>query len=206
MNRWRAEATAALRRKFGLGPLAPALRAHCGIAFADFREKGRTATEITAGVELAKRFTDTLQASVGAEWLEADARHRPFDVRNHRISADASWDLSERWRLGLGGGRTWGEVTANANPVRWSGATGGALGTGIASYYNSLAWEVSDTFGQNWVAYKIDGHGDFWSAMLSPALGDATSIPLRYEHVRWVNGAGIAYVSAFWSVSIVHRF
>lgn len=99
-----------------------------------------------------------------------------------------------------------GEVTANAEWDVWWTAISGGFGPRIQDYYNRTAWQVTNTFGKGWVAYRVNCAADFTWVQLSYALDDNTSIPLRLEHVTVINRAAVRYDSNLVSLNIVHRF
>lgn len=206
LDTFTAGAQATLRYKFGLGPLAPVLQFNAGLTGAATRERGRSGWKADAGVRLAKRFTENWRVAAGMDWEEFFARRKPFDVTNHRAVLDTTWDITDRWQVNLGGARLWGQLTANAAPAVWAQAIGGGLGPVVFNTYNRLAWEVTDTYGPGWVAYRINCHADLWWVELAPALTERTSLALRYEFVKVINEIDIRYDSAFWSVSVVHQF
>ena len=82
----------------------------------------------------------------------------------------------------------------------------GAFGPTIQSYYASIPWHVTNTYGAGWVAYRVDARADQWWIGLAPAIGDNSSLPLRYERTEVTNRVGVRYVSEIWSLAFVHRF
>ncbi|MFI5356667.1 MAG: hypothetical protein ACHQ4G_04965 [Opitutales bacterium] len=195
-----------LRRKFGLGAYAPVLEWTGGASGVTFREHGRSGTQAETGLRLAKRLSEDWRISVEGDWEQFSANQPPFDTHDHRVQADATWDVTERWQAGFGGARLWGQKTANAAWAVYGQALGGAFGPAVQQYYRAIPWEPSNTFGPGWVAYRVDCRVDMWWVSLGPALSANTSLPLRYESVHLVNAVGIRYNSEFWSLSLVHRF
>lgn len=207
LDRISARGSLFLRRKFGLGPYAPILQLDANLQGEAAHETVRSGWQYAAGAQLSRRFNEAWRATGGAGWTRFIARHEPFDVQSRRLFLETSWDFLERWQITLGGARQWGEFTANAAGAVWSQALGGGLGPVIFNHYNTLAWEVTDTFGPGWVAYRIrDSRADQWWLELAPALTSRTTLAMRYESVRVTNGIGIRYDSAFWTMSLVHRF
>jgi hypothetical protein len=195
-----------LKRKFGLGPFAPVLTFSGRAARYDFHEAGRSNWKVGSSVTLGQRLTDTWRVEAGGRWDEDYAKAHPFDVRNRRLSLETTWDVRDGWQLNAGGARLWGELTANSNEDVFQHALDGSLGPVVANYYHSIPVEHSTAFDTDWVAYRIDCHADLWWLGLNIALGENTSLPLRYDAVRVVNRAHVGYNSEFWSLSIVHRF
>jgi hypothetical protein len=196
-----------LRRKFGLGPYVPVLQLEASIHGESARESGRSGWQPAAGLRLSRRFTESWRASGGAGWTHFIAAHEPFDVQSRRLFLETSLDLASRWQVTLGAAREQGEFTANASGAVWSQALGGGQGPAILNHYRTLAWEVSHTFGPGWVAYRIrDSRADQWWLEIAPALTDRTTLAMRYAAVRVINALGIDYDSAFWTLSLAHRF
>lgn len=202
----RAGLSAELRHKFGLGALAPVLHLAATTAQAEVNERGRSGTQLQGSVRLSKRLGSAWRVAAGAEWTRYYARHAPFDVRHRQVFAEAAWDVTSRWQLSAGATRLQGQLTANAAGPVYAAALAGAFGPAIQGYYNAIPWHVTNTYGPGWVAYRVDADADLWWAALAPALGERTSLPLRYERAEVVNRVGVRYVSEFWSLGIVHRF
>lgn len=207
LNHVAGTGTLKLQRKFGLGAFAPVLQINSALAIARFDETRRSGWQYTGGIGLSKRLTEILSVSANAAVDEYFAQRPVYDVSTRKITLEGDWDITSRWRLSLGGSRTWGQYVANADPAIWPLAIGGQLGPVIETHYNTLAWEVTDSFGPGWVAYRNrDSHADAWWAELSPALTDRTSLSLRYEFVRITNAVGIKYNSAYWTAGVTHQF
>lgn len=206
LDSWRGTAGAGLRRKFGLGPLAPVVEFNLATARQGFRESGRSGWELSGGVSAAKRFTDAWRAALSAEWLQYWATGAPFDIRHHRLTLDTTWDVTDRWQVGAGAGRLSGQLTANAAGPIYASALAGGFGPAIQGYYRAIPWRTTHTYGPNWVAYRVDVDADFWWLSLSPALTDRTSLPIRLEEYEVVNRVGVRYKTRLFSASLVHRF
>jgi len=195
-----------VRRKFGLGPFAPALDVWGQAARYDLHERDRSAWRVDGGLSLSQRLTETWRASVSGQWNEDYARGHIFDIVNRRISLETTWQALERIQLSAGASRLWGQLTANANEFVYYSALGGGFGPKVAHYYGTIPWAESTAFGDDWVAYRIDCRADLCWLGASIALGENTSLSPRYESARVVNRADVTYRSAFWSLSLVHRF
>lgn len=195
-----------LRRKFGLGPLAPvlALQTEAGGGLA--RETARNAWTTTARLTASKRLDDAWRVAVTGEWSDRNANQAVFSRVNRGLSAEVSWDVTDLWQLDAGACRQWGEQEANASWTTWGAAMAGVAGPALADYYARIPWRMSDTFGSGWVAYRVDGRTDLWWLALAPAIAPNTSLPLRYDHVDVHGSAGSRYVSHQFSLSVVHRF
>ena len=206
LDRVHAGARFDLHRKFGLGPFAPVLTFNGGATRYELHEPGRSNWKTEAGVNLSQRLTETWRASAGGSWEEDYARDKPFDIRNRRVTVETTWDLTDHVQLSGGASRLWGELTANANQDIYARSLAGGFGPIVRDYYNTLPYEHSTAYGDDWVAYRIGGRADIWWLGATIALGENTSLPLRHESVKVINRANVSYRSEFWSLSIVHRF
>lgn len=202
----RGGAAATLRRKFGLGPLAPVVEITAGATRESVAEGGRSGWEMTGSIRVAKRFTESWRASLEGARSQYDAARHPFDVRQKRITFETTWDVDEHWQIGFGKGRAWGELTADAAWPIYGQALGGVFGPAIRDYYRAIPWEVTNTYGPGWVAYRVNARTDFWWLSLSPALADHTSLPLRFEEYSVVNRVGVHYKTRILSLSLIHRY
>lgn len=201
-----ANARLTLRRKFGLGPMAPVVDLSAGVARVAFRESGRSGWRSHASLSVSKRLTPEWRIGASGSWEKFDASHTTFDIQHRRLAIETHWEVSERWTLGAGAARQWGRLVANASGSIWSQAISGGFGPVVNSYYNRIPWEVSHTFGPGWVAYRVDNTADFWWTEASFALSERTRVPLRYESGRVVNRIGIRYDSSLVTVGVLHRF
>jgi hypothetical protein len=199
--------TLTLRRKFGLGPYAPRLELAGTLSGRVFRESGRSGWQPDLTLRFAQRLAGGWQGAAGAGWTHFVAQAKPYDVQTRRLFAETSYAVNDRWQVGAGASRQWGEFTANAAGAIWAQAIGGGLGPVIFNHYNTLAWAVTDSYGPGWVAYRIrDSRADAWWAEVAPALSDRTTLALRYGAVRVVNAIGIKYDTTAWTVRLAHRF
>ena len=195
-----------LRKKFGLGPLAPVAEAGLALGRTEFNESGRSGWRSEGTLSLGKRITETWRVTASASWESYSAVRAPFDTHQRRLGLETAWDVTDRWRLGAGGSRLHGQLTANAAWFVWSQAISGGFGPVVNTYYNSIPWAVTDTFGPGWVAYRVDCRADFLWGETSFAWSDDTRITLRRESVKVINRIGIRYDSEIWSLGFVHRF
>jgi hypothetical protein len=206
LDRTALGARASVRRKFGLGPLAPVLEAGFAVARHDFREEGRSAWRQEGGLALAKRLNESWRLAASATWDSVAARRAPFDTHGLRLAIDATWDVAERWRLAAGAARYDGQVVANAAGPVWAAALADGFGPRIGAYYRSTPWETTGTFGPGWVAYRVDADANFLWTEASFLLGDRTRAVLRLETVRVVNVVDVRYDTEIWSLALAHRF
>jgi hypothetical protein len=201
-----AGATVQLRKKFGLGAFAPVLTTEVALQRHDARIAGDDGWLASGALRFSQRFTETWRASLTGDWQQHYASHATFDTRHHRVLGTLTWDLTDRWQLTYGRGSLWGDFIANASWGVWGRALAGLLSPTIAAYYNTISWEVTDSYGPGWVSYRVTGRSDFWWLELAPALGPNTSLPLRYESTYTVNRVGVHYRQDLWTLGLLHRF
>ena len=201
-----AGATVQLRKKFGLGALAPVLSTEVGLQRRDANIAADNSWIASGAVRFSKRFNDEWRASLTGDWQQHYASHSTFDVRHHRLLGSVAWDITDRWQVTAGYGSLWGDFVANASGAVWARALAGLITPEIGKLYPTLSWEVTDSYGLGWVSYRAKGRSDFWWLELSPALGPNTSLPLRYETSYTKNFVGVYYKQDLWSVGVMHRF
>ena len=201
-----AGARAQLRWKFGLGAYAPVLTTELALARREARLSGDTGWLATGAVRLSQRFTDSWRASLTGDWSQHYAAHAPFDVRHHRLLGSVTYDLNATWQLTYGRGSLFGDFTANASALVWWRALNGLISPALGQYYNTVAYETTDSYGPGWVTYRVTGRSDFWWLELAPALGRNTTLPLRYESTYTVNRVGVHYRQDLWTLGLLHRF
>ena len=198
--------TGELRKKFGLGPMAPILTATGSITGKSARMSGNDGWTVTGALNASKRITEAWRLSATADWHNHYADSATFDVRYQRIFGELFWDITDRWQVSYGYGRFWGDFTANASPIIWPRAIGGLLGPAISNYYNAMPWEVTDSYGPGWVTYRVYGKSRLWWLQVSPAFTDRTSLSLRYDSVFTVNKVNVKYRTDKWTLSLLHNF
>lgn len=195
-----------LQRKFGLGPLAPVLQLETTLTYKAARLEADRGWTAGASLRLGKRFTPSLQAGLSGQWLEHDARSATFDLNQHSVSVDASWDINEHWSLTGSAGRLGGDIVASAAWSVWSQAISGGFGPKVFNYYTSRPWEVSNLYGSGWVSYNVEAQVDLWSLAASYTISEHTTAEFRYRSAFVVNKIGIRYPQESWGLSVVHRF
>lgn len=195
-----------LQHKFGLGPLAPMLQFNAAYNYKAARFAGDRGWTAEGGVRLAKRLLPTLKVAASSQWLEHYAAISTFDVQQHTLSGEVSWDIAAHWRLSGTVGRLRGTIVANAAGPTWASALGGGIGPTIANYYNSIPWTVTELYGPRWVSYNVAARGDLWSLALACALTEHSTLELRASRAFVVNHAGISYPTDSWGLGLLHRF
>lgn len=197
---------AQLQYKFGLGPLAPVVQASAGISAREARIAGDDGYSPSASLGLAKRFTETWRARVEGDWQQHYAASEAFDTHSQRLIGELAWDFHPSWRLTYGYGRQWADFTATASEGVWSRAISGGLGETIARYYTTVPTFVTDAYGPGWTTYRVEGEAELWWFEVSPALGEQTSLSLRYDRVFTKNIINVKYRQDLWTLSILHAF
>lgn len=195
-----------LRQKFGFGALAPVLSIDLGLHGRDGRLDGDNSWVASGAVRLGKRLNESWRFSATGDWEQRYASSSVFDTRSHRVFGTITWDITPWLQLSHGNGRLWGDILANASPAVWPRALSGALGSNISEYYNTVSWAVTDSYGPNWVTYRVTARASFWWLELAPAIGRNTSLPLRYESIFTVNKIGIKYRQDLWTIQWLTRF
>lgn len=187
-----------VRRKFGLGPLAPVIRTELSLTGYRYRDALRNGTRLIASLSWSKRWNYSWQTALGAEFLRNEGRGAAYDYHNRGLSFETRYDLSSRWQLATGARRQWGDQLTYA----WLGGSGASYPYAYEIWKNTI--DIT-TFGPNWQAYTIDAHADSVWISLSPALDGNRSLPLRYEETS-VMGHGESYRTKLISLSFIQRF
>jgi hypothetical protein len=195
-----------LQRKFGLGPLAPVLSLETTLPYKSARLGADSGWGADATLRLTKRFIPEFKAALVGQWLEHNARSETFDLNQHSLSVEATWDINEHWSLAGSAGLLTGDIVANAAWPIWGQAISGGFGPVVADYYNSRPWEVTNLYGPGWVSYNVEADVDLWSLALAYTLTDHTTAELRYSSAFVVNKIGVRYPTDSWGLGVVHRF
>lgn len=198
LDRTLAGLTLAARRKAGLGPMAPVFRADLSFTGSWYRETMRTGNRWDAGLSWSKRWSDSWQTVLAADFMVNNGRARVYDYQHGGLSLEGRYDLSDRWQLTGGLKREWGDQVTYA----WIGGSGASF-----PYVFEIWKNTTDipTYGPNWQAYTMSAHADKVWLELSPALGRDRSLPIRYEQTIVV-GHGESYLTRMLSLSYVQRF
>jgi hypothetical protein len=190
-----------LRRRLGLGALAPVVSvglSGCAIGFED-PERSKIEGSLLLGFE--QRLSDSLQVVVGAKLGSFNARDIVFSGNYASADAALNWDLSETWRVKLSGGWRNGDAvsnyTAEESPSGWIPIDENAA-------YLPGAWHYVSTFHEPFVAYRVSTVTWSYGIGVSPALGPHTSLTLQLTHL---DAPGIdRYVDNILSLSVTHQF
>jgi hypothetical protein len=198
--------TLGVQRKFGLGPLAPVLQLDAGFSYKSARITADNGWTAEAGVRFAKRILPELKIAASGRWLEHYAKSATFDLQQRTLALEAVWDIDENWQLS--GTASWlqGRVVANAAWPVWTQAIGGGLGQTVSNYYNSIPWEITDSYGPRWVSYNVAARANLLSVTLSRTLTERTSLELRYGSAYVINKIDLRYPTDSWGLALTHRF
>jgi long-subunit fatty acid transport protein len=183
-------ATAAYRRKLGLGLTVPWARVSASGARLQYRDDVRDgfAYRVTAGI--GKRFGERWDLRVEYAFDGRTADHERavtprlpadvFDQQAHTVSAQAEFQPTATLVVWGGYAVRWGDVasTTQRNPEIFAA---------------SSAVVADPAFGSNTFAYKIDATTHILSAGLSFALGARWSVNVGYEHQIGLGDGGIDY-------------
>jgi hypothetical protein len=195
-----------VQRKFGLGPLAPVVALETTLPYKSARLGADSGWGADVTLRLTKRFIPEFKAGLVAQWLEHNARSATFDLNQHSLSIEATWDINEHWSLTGSAGRLSGDIVANAAWPIWAQAISGGFGPVVFDYYTSRPWEVTNLYGDGWVSYNVEADVDLWSLAATYTISDHTSAELRYNSAFVVNKIGVRYPTDSWGLGVVHRF
>jgi hypothetical protein len=205
-NTLRTGGRLALQHKFGLGPQAAVLQLTGAAHYKHARFEGDRGWSTEAGVQLAKRVLPNLRLAAATHWHEHSARSDSFDLNQHAYSIDVQWNINERWTFSASAGRLEGDIVANAAWAVWGTMLRGGFGPVIFDYYTSRPWTTTHLYGPGWVSYNVEADVDLWSASLSYAISDHTSVEVRKAATYVVNRVGVTYETGSWSLGLSHRF
>jgi hypothetical protein len=190
-----------VRRKFGLGPLAPVVYAGLEGSACGYSDPERSKVEGDFVLGFAQRFDDELQLTLDGRLGSFDARDIVFSGNYASLDAALNWDVNETWRLKLIGGWRNGDLVsdyaAEKSPFGW-------ISIDPKAEYLPGAWHYVGTFGSPYVAYRVGAVTWSYGAALSPAIGPHTSVSLRFEH--YVSPGTDRYLDNVVTLSVAHRF
>lgn len=195
-----------LQRKFGLGPMAPVLQFNTSYVYKFARYSADSGGTLAADLRFVQRLGPAVKVSLSGEWQKHYARDTLFQTEQHTISAEATWDITEDWRLSASAGRLQGTLVANAKSWVYYNALAGANGPAVAQYYAEIPWTETDLYGDDWISYRVEAHADLWSVSLAHSVSDRTTLELSYNSVFVVNEVKIRYPTSSVGLSLIHRF
>ncbi len=195
-----------LQRKFGLGPLAPVVQFNGALTYKAARLEADRGWTTDLSVRVAKRFTPAIKAGLTGAWTEHSARSEVFDLDQHSLTLDATWDLNDQWSLTGTAGRLSGDIVANAAWAVWAQAITGGFGPSVFNYYTARPWAVTHMYGAGWVSYNVEADVDLWSLAATYTFSEHTTAEFRYASAFVVNRIGVRYPTDSWGLSLTHRF
>lgn len=171
-----------LTHKFGVGPDVPWLRLHAGGAWEDFEDDDRDSALYRAEVRVGRRFTERLDASLGAGYERRDgsdslpgwwgAQGDVYDLERYNLSAEASYLIDDGLLARVGASYLNGDLDGGCtrdSAREISGELGG---------YD--AYTRDETFGG--CRYRFSGSGFTLSASLSKALGPHAALNFGVDY------------------------
>ena len=183
-------ATAAFRRKFGLGPAVPWAQVSVSGARLQYRADVRDGYAYRVAAGIGKRFGERweLRANYAYEGRTADHERAVtprlpadvFDQQAHALSLRADFQPGSTLVV-------WGGYALRLGNVASTTQRNAEI------FAASSAVVADPAFGSNTFAYKIDAVTHVLSTGLSLALGSRWSINLGYEHQIGLGDGGIDY-------------
>jgi hypothetical protein len=193
--------TFGLRRRLGLGALAPVVSVGLSGSAIGFDDPERSKIEGALLLGFEQRLSDSLQVVVGAKLGSFDARDIVFSGNYASADAALNWDLSEIWRVKLCGGWRNGDAVANYRAVN---SPFGWVPIDEDAYNLPGAWHYVSTFHEPFDAWRVNTVTWSYGLGISPALGPHTALALQYTHL---DAPGIdRYVDNIVSLSVTHQF
>lgn len=193
LDRAEAGPTLALRRKFGLGALAPTLTlAACGTLSAA-RESDRAGPAGNLSLAYAQRLDEANRLVARVELSRLDAHTALFARTGTEATVEFAHDLDTHWRVSLAARWRAGTVLAYATPPR----------PDLVALARTRA--PSTTFDRSFVAYSLDAHSVALAASLSRALSENVSLNLSYEW-RETTRTPLTYLNRLVSLGVAYQF
>ena len=190
-----------LRRRVGLGALAPVFSIGLSGSAVGFDDPERSKIEGSLLLGFEERLSDSLQVVVGAQLGSFDARDVVFSGNYASADATLNWDLSEVWRVKFCGGWRNGDAVANYTAVN---SPFGWIPVDEEAFNLPGAWHYVSTFHDPYVAWRVSTVTWSYGVGISPALGPHTSLCLQFTHL---DAPGIdRYVDNIVSLSVTHQF
>jgi hypothetical protein len=192
-----------LRRKFGLGGLAPWINVAGSMARLDYKNNLRDGWRQELGVGAGKRITEEWSIATSFAYVHRTADHNVavvpgisgavFDLQSHKAGVASEYALTDRLSLSAGYDYRRGDVASTT--LR-----------NFEIYESSDAIELDPVFGKDTVGYRIFAVTRAWRLGASYALGPANSINLTAE--RWISRARdeLHYYNTLVGLSYVHAF
>lgn len=191
----------AARKKFGLGPYAPAVALDAGLLHRDARTNGNDGWESRLGASLSRRLSPEWRVSTGVDWTRNRAKLPAYQDSTRRWQSEVRWDPTPKLQIAAGGGRIWGTFAVGASDTVWKRVV-----AGDRNYYRAYPHAITEEFGPRWWTYLVPGQADFGWIEATPAVGQRTAVSCRFEHRDGVNNRAVHYRQSLWTVRLIHRF
>lgn len=195
-----------LERKFGLGRTAPVLAGEIAALGRLANLAGAQGVGLRGRVNYFQRFNDTFSLAALGELQQRWSKNEVFDLSHARLQVVLNADPTDWLRFSVGASRQDGLFVAGASGARFAAALAGALGPVVQDYFLTLPTQDTAIYEPNWVLYRVRGEVDAWWFELAPALGQNTTLALRFERVRAENVATVKYRQNAFSISLLHAF
>ena len=197
-----------LQKKFGLGYEAPVLSVTSSISYNNFRNRQRDAWKYTFGAGLAKRFADRWQVLFNFLYENQNADHfidvpfavatvgargNTFDLEAHSLSLTGVYDVNRKLSVFAGYTRREGDVVSSTN-------------LNFDVFLVSTAIAFDPVFGDNIVAYTVDGDSNIFSAGASWALTPESSLNLDYERRMTTAPGELSYDNNIINLAFLYAF
>lgn len=190
-----------LRRKFGLGALAPWLGGWASAARLDYRDNARDGWRYELGAGTGKRLTESWDVEATFRYQHRTQDHEVavvpgisgevFDLQAHQAGLRTEYAATGRLTVAAGFDYRRGDVASTT--LR-----------NFTIFTNSTAIALDPVFGPDAVGYRIYAITQAWRLGLSYALGRSNSINVGGE--RWISRArgGLDYYNTLVGASYVH--
>jgi len=190
-----------LRRKFGLGALAPWANVWGSAARLDYQDKARDGWRYELGAGAGKRLTDAWDVEATFRYQHRTQDHETpvvpgisgavFDLQAHQTGLRSEYALTDRWSVAAAFDYRRGDVASTT--LR-----------NFTIFVNSTAIALDPVFGPDAVGYRIYAITQAWRLGGSYALGPANSLNIGIE--RWISRArgGLDYYNTLVGASYVH--
>jgi len=182
--------TVAARRKFGLGPFAPWVRAFGSAAYLNYRDDVLDSLVLDAGAEVGKRVHERVDLQAGYLYEVREAGTAVFDQAAHILSVRGILSLTDAVDLVVGGMARWGDFTVHR---------------AVTTPRPPRPARVVETFDVPLYAFRIDAATYTASLSLSYALSRHAAVSLGYEY-QFTQGPRVTYTNNVCRASLSYRY
>lgn len=207
LNQYSLGASAALKKKWGLGAYAPWMSLSGWARHADYQSAIRDSWFYGAGVALGKRFSEKWDVRWEYTYLQrwADRTPAPFGYDEQIFSGAVFDQVNHGFKLST----TYAYDDTTALTASYAFRTGDAFSS------NAMTDAIADVakaatpdgvFGANLVAYKLPADTQSFALAASRAIGSHSSVNLGYQHHWTTASQGLAYHVNVVELSLLHTF